>query len=439
MQQLVLEVDYKYKIGILVALQISLIMISFTIIAYLESQTLQTGTLINVAGKNRHLASQTHISVNHVLIDNESNTISVENTLRDLENNILFLKHGGEIDGVILKPLPSQFDDDWDDIWSAFTAYKITVLKLIDDKEMLRKEMEMLDHDSIMLVNLSDMITLNISNESRKFSNDLLRLEMILGVINVITHIFMIIIIWRLFNKYSDEKTVRERFATLGEFATIIAHDIRNPLGTIRNSTLLIQNSTNREHIDNEIKRIDRAITRISHQVNDVLNYVRDVPLIQKPASIKNIINRSIDSMRIPSSIKISIPENDIIIPCDEQKLEFVFSNIILNAIQAIKGQDYNGDGDADDNKNNSKSPEYISIKINDIQDTQIQISFENSGPSIPKSDIHKIFEPLYTTKMKGTGLGLTGCRNIVNRHNGSIKANNRPVTFTIQLPKHQV
>jgi two-component system sensor histidine kinase HydH len=64
-------------------------------------------------------------------------------------------------------------------------------------------------------------------------------------------------------------------------------------------------------------------------------------------------------------------------------------------------------------------------------------ISIEDTGPRITEENLQKIFEPLFTTKQKGTGLGLTSCKNIVEQHGGTIMAENNPAAFTIKLPKN--
>lgn len=64
-------------------------------------------------------------------------------------------------------------------------------------------------------------------------------------------------------------------------------------------------------------------------------------------------------------------------------------------------------------------------------------IDFIDSGPGIPEDTINKIFEPLFTTKQKGTGLGLASCKNIVEQHSGKITVKNNPTTFTVRLPRH--
>jgi len=95
-----------------------------------------------------------------------------------------------------------------------------------------------------------------------------------------------------------------------------------------------------------------------------------------------------------------------------------VFTNIIQNAIQVI---------------GNNEGEIFVGILE---ENEAVIIEIENSGPNIPEKDLEKIFDPLYTTKMEGTGLGLSGCKNIIKNHNGIISVSNNPVVFTIKIPK---
>ncbi len=414
----VVKVEHKQKIATLVALQISLIVASFLIIVYLESQTSHTGNVVNVAGKNRILTSQVHVELNRVLIVDPPSEIHVLEALERLEANIMFLKHGGDVDEVVIFPLASQFDGDWNDIWNSFESYKAKVLNLVRDRGMLEKSMADIDEVSTTLVNLSDMLTSRLSDDSERLTVQIIIVQITLAIVNVVAHILMIILIWRIFNRYAEQRAMREKFAILGEFAATIAHDMRNPLGAIRNSMILIQGSSDGREVSAETQRVSRAVKRMSHQIEGVLNYVRNVPLILEPASIMEIMEQSIDNVQIPDTITVATPKEDATIPCDAEKLEFVFTNILLNATQTL----------------GSKRGRIV-VRLDDRKDAVV-LSFENSGTNIAADNMPKIFEPLFTTKMQGTGLGLTSCKNIIERHGGTITASNDPVTFTIQLPK---
>lgn len=220
-----------------------------------------------------------------------------------------------------------------------------------------------------------------------------------------------------------DSKTQlrNERINTIGMLAAQIAHDIKNPLHTIKNSTEIIKrHHVNKEIIARETSRIDRGIARISHQVDDVLNYINTTQIEFIQASLLKILQSTIEVLKIPETIEIILPKNDLIVECDPEKMESVFSNILLNATQAIesnKGQ--------------------IKVKILQTQNAAI-IEFENTGPEIDEDILPRIFDPLFSTKEKGTGLGLVSCKNIIEQHGGTITASSNPVIFKIVIPiKH--
>jgi len=213
----------------------------------------------------------------------------------------------------------------------------------------------------------------------------------------------------------------RERLSGIGELSSRLAHDIRNPLSIILNTVDLIKTKHVEDFSPEAIKlflMIDRATSRISFQLDEVLNFVRTSPLEIQTHSLLGIIKSSIDRLVIPDSIIISKPSIDFNINCDSRKLESVFSNLIMNAIQAIK--------------NHGK----ISIRIFENGENVV-IDVEDSGPGIRRNMIEKIFEPLFTTKSRGTGLGLATAKNLVERHFGSVTVKTNPTIFSIILPKN--
>lgn len=212
----------------------------------------------------------------------------------------------------------------------------------------------------------------------------------------------------------------KEKLTVIGQLSSNIAHDIRNPLGTIKNAGVIIEKENNNKNkvISRELTRINLSIRRISHQIEEVLNYVRTTPIMLKPHSINQTIQEAIDTLDVPSHIRIDLPQNDVIVSFDYEKMLVVFVNILLNAIQSI-GEE-NG---------------YITINTLETS-SDVTMTFENSGPNIPSEDLTRIFDTLFTTKLEGTGLGLSSCKNIVEQHKGTIQVTTDPVIFSIRLPK---
>lgn len=213
-----------------------------------------------------------------------------------------------------------------------------------------------------------------------------------------------------------------ERFSAIGELASRISHDIRNPLSNIYMSIELMKNSPPGTKISDtlvneKLDLISKNIERISHQVNDVLGFVKNREMKKEKFRLSRCIYETIESIHIPDNIVINSSNSKISVFADFFQLQIVFNNLFVNAIQAIG----NGKGE-------------IIIKISE-ENKQIQIKIENSGPPIPNHILPHIFDSLVTTKQIGTGLGLSSCKTIIENHEGTIKASNNPTCFTIILP----
>lgn len=235
----------------------------------------------------------------------------------------------------------------------------------------------------------------------------------------------MLFYIFRSYNKIifmSEQAMQKEKMASIGELATRLAHDIRNPLSTIISWTELIQlhlKDNPNEKIAEYTKSILKSTDSIKFQLNTVMDFVRARPIEISKNSITLLIFEAIKITPIPDTVKINTPTNDLEIECDKSQMIVVFSNLITNSIQAM-----NENGD-------------ITINVKSKQKNAI-IEIIDSGPGISKENISKIFEPLFTTKNIGTGLGLVSCKNIVEYHKGTISVKNNPTTFTIEIPIKQ-
>lgn len=216
-------------------------------------------------------------------------------------------------------------------------------------------------------------------------------------------------------HEFREKLVESEKLILIGNLSARLAHDMRNPLSIIQ---VTLENIKMKYNIDaKEFEKIQRAIFRMTHQIDEVLDFVKKQPLTLDKANISNVIMDALDSVFIPNGMTMKLPKNDVELNCDSKKLSTAFTNLILNGIQAV-----NDNG-------------VIEIRLEE-KDDKIIIEFEDSGKGIPQESTDKIFEPLFTTKQQGTGLGLSSVKSIIDAHNGTIFVTSPPTIFTITLPK---
>lgn len=221
-----------------------------------------------------------------------------------------------------------------------------------------------------------------------------------------------------------DDKTKQlidsERFAAIGQLSGKLAHELRTPLTVIKGSVGVMKHKKGEVIDDSIIQKLElmeESIYRMNNQVEKVLNFVQKYPLNKKEVSLRDIIQRSVSLLRKNPNITILTPKNDVKFNCDPIKMEVVIGNMLLNAIQAIE-----------------KEIGQIIIEISESPDS-IKITIQDSGKGIPEDLGEQIFSPLVSSKMDGTGLGLSSVKNIVEQHGGVINFTNNPTTFTISFP----
>lgn len=221
--------------------------------------------------------------------------------------------------------------------------------------------------------------------------------------------------------KQLEEMQRTEKITTIGHLASRLAHDIRNPLSIIQmTSDILNSDSEISGKFQKYASSINESIRRINHQVNNVLDYVQQKPLKLTKIAVSAIVDSALETLKIPENITVEKITTDDEIVCDHHMIRVVFINIITNAIYAI-GQETGK----------------VRIEVRPDHDS-IKIEISNTGETIPKKSLEKVFEPLFTTKQEGTGLGLASCKSIIDQHGGTISVKNDPTTFTITLPRDQ-
>ena len=215
----------------------------------------------------------------------------------------------------------------------------------------------------------------------------------------------------------SSELVRSERLATIGTMASRVAHDLKNPLTILHTyAEMLTPEILSKLESKDKWFRMQNSIFDMSRIIEDVLDFARTSEIKKKPIPFQSILKLAMNHVKSSYGITINLSENNYKINCDARKIEGVLSNIINNAVQAIDGQ---GEIDVE----TESDSEFLTINIKD------------SGPGISDENLNNIFEPMFTTKTTGTGLGLVICKSIIEQHGGIISVSNKPTTFSIKLP----
>lgn len=202
----------------------------------------------------------------------------------------------------------------------------------------------------------------------------------------------------------------QERMATLGQLTSVVAHELRNPLATIRYTTFSIQDQLSDDKGIKLINRIDRNIDRCDNIISELLHYSKVHKGVYALTDLREWLTEIMEELTATSEIKIIV---DIHYSCniniDQERMRRVIVNIFDNACQAMQDQ--------------GPVVKTHCLKVStQLIAEQILIRFNDNGPGIDKKHTDEIFEPLYSTKSYGMGLGLTIVKQIISQHGGEIK-----------------
>ncbi|WP_040330300.1 ATP-binding protein [Clostridium ihumii] len=225
--------------------------------------------------------------------------------------------------------------------------------------------------------------------------------------------------------KVAEREIIQDnKMIAIGQLASGVAHEIRNPLGIIRNYCYLLKSSIQDEESLEFIGAIENNIERASKIISNLLNFARISTNAKNNLKIKGFLEDIMlleDKTLRNNNIKVSIDcDDNITFYINEEVLRHIFINLISNSIDAIN-----------ENKKNIYEGE---IRISVIKkDKTLSIDISDNGCGIDEDDMIKIFNPFYTTKPigKGTGLGLYITYNEIKRNNGNIKINSKKCVGT--------
>jgi len=197
-----------------------------------------------------------------------------------------------------------------------------------------------------------------------------------------------------------------ERLAAIGELATMVGHDLRNPLTGINGAAYYLKmklGSRADKKILEMLELIEKDIQYSNKIVNDLLDFSRDIRLVRVKTSIKSIVEETLKKLKIPRKVKIKdLTEGTPEIFVDADQMNRVFENIIKNAVEAMP---------------RGGQLEIKSERVNNV----VRVSFQDTGEGISKENMSKLGSPLFTTKAKGVGMGLAICKRLTEAHGGSL------------------
>ena len=221
-----------------------------------------------------------------------------------------------------------------------------------------------------------------------------------------------------------EEMIRKEKLATIGGLSGGIAHELRNPLGVIDSSAYYLKKRLKeadekvREHLD----RIKAQVGRATAIIESLLNLTRIKEPRLETLDLKAITSEGIATSKLPDTVNVvrNFPEEEVLVSADREQLSLALRNIVANAVEAMTGEGT------------------LTVTVCRASDDRAELSFIDTGPGIDPENLDRIFEPLFTTRAKGIGFGLSIARMVIDRHGGTIEARSEPgrgATIIVRLP----
>jgi signal transduction histidine kinase len=216
-----------------------------------------------------------------------------------------------------------------------------------------------------------------------------------------------------------------ERLATIGQFAASIGHELRNPLGVVESSLYLLRQHLKQEAdapaVKKHLDRIGAEVQRANKTIHDLLDLARNRPPQRRATSLRELVDSAGEAALLPAALTLqsSVPA-DLVLNIDPDQIRQVLANLFTNAMQALKGRGQ------------------LWVEVESGPDGGTRVRVRDDGPGVPSEERSRIFEALFTTKAKGSGLGLALCRRIMEAHGGTIELEARPggASFLLTFPE---
>ena len=216
----------------------------------------------------------------------------------------------------------------------------------------------------------------------------------------------------------------QEKLVALGQLAGSVSHELRNPLGVIKNTSYFLNMAIKdkRPEIGEALSLLDAEVSTSENIIRSLLDFARPAPSVKKEVDLHSVMKRALTHSDKPANVEVinKIYQTGYKMLADPEQLDQIFSNILRNAFQAMP------DGG------------HIIIADQKSDHGTLILSFTDTGIGIPAENIDDIFEPLFTTKAKGIGLGLAHVKMLMEKHDGRTKVQSihgQGTTIYVELP----
>jgi len=230
--------------------------------------------------------------------------------------------------------------------------------------------------------------------------------------------------------RLQDEVRRKEKLAAIGGLAAGVAHEIRNPLSSIKGIASYFKSKFDEDSDDKEAAGVMiQEVDRLNRVISELLEFARPTQLKLKSTNVNDLLEHSVRLIQQEATtkgitIKLNLSQQQLAAEIDSDRFSQCLLNLYLNALQAM------------DNGGR------LTIKNSITEESLIKIEIKDTGPGIKSEDLNKIFNPYFTTKTKGTGLGLAIVHKIIEAHRGEIKirsVSGQGTAFTIVIPIKQI
>jgi signal transduction histidine kinase len=232
-------------------------------------------------------------------------------------------------------------------------------------------------------------------------------------------------------SRFQREAAQKERLLSLGRLSTVIAHEVRNPLMIIKATLRGLGRDPSAATLGEAVKDIDEEVDRLNRIVHDVLDFSRPPSVVRETADLVKVCRDAAAAATIGTgpSIAMDLPDAPIVASTDAERLRTALVNVLSNARQAVDARDRLEPGWAGGNGHRD-----VRLSLERLSPGHVRLRVSDHGTGIKADDLPHVFEPYFTTRRSGTGLGLPIARNIVEGLGGTIALDSAPGRTTIEI-----